>query len=113
MSDHLHRSFPEAGDGRPMPPMGDELMTAGLSAENARFVAVQLRQNGYYLVNPDHLGWPDIRRFQAELRQGQGVREDGGGFFIRCIMALFGKKPDTVETYQEAARRLLTETGHE
>lgn len=113
MSDHLHRSFPEAGDGRPLPPMGDELMTAGLSAEDARFVAVQLRQNGYYLVNPDHLGWPDIRRFQAELRRGQGVHEDGGGFFIRCIMALFGKKPDTVEAYREAARRLLTETGHE
>ena len=113
MSDEMHRSFPEAADGRPMPPMGDELMTAGLSADDARFVAIQLRQNGYYLVNPDHLGWPDIRRFQNELNRGQGVREDGGGFFIRCIMALFGKKPDEVETYQEAARRLLREAGHE
>ena len=108
MSD-LHRSFPDAGDGRALPPMGDELMTAGLSAEDARFVAVQLRQNGYYLVNPDHIGWPDIRRFQAELARGQGVREDGGGFLVRCIMALFGKKPDHVETYQEAARRMLDE----
>lgn len=109
MTDEMHRSFPEAGDGRPLPPMGDELMTAGLSAEDARFVAVQLRQNGYYLVNPDQLGWPDIRRFQDELHRGQGIREDGGGFFIRCIMALFGKKPDPVETYQDAARRLLGE----
>jgi len=113
MTDHLHRSFPEAGDGRPFPPMGDELMTAGLSAEDARFVAVQLRLNGYYLVNPDHLGWPDIRRFQAELNRGQGVREDAGGFFVRCIMALFGKKPDPVETYQEAARKLLKGDSHE
>lgn len=113
MTDHLHRSFPEAGDGRPLPPMGDELMTAGLSADDARFVAVQLRQNGYYLVSPDHLGWPDIRRFQAELNRGQGVQEDGGGFFVRCIMALFGKKPDVVETYQEAAARLLREAGHD
>lgn len=51
--DALHRSFPEAGDGRPLPPMGDELMTAGLSAEDARFVAVQLAQNGWTLTpNP-------------------------------------------------------------
>ena len=104
-----HRSFPDAADGRPMPSMGDELMTAGLNHEDARFVANQLRKNGYYLVNPDKLGWDDIRRFQTELKRGQGIREDGGGFFIRCIMALFGKKPDTVETYQEAARRLLAE----
>lgn len=41
-----HRSFPDAGDGRPMPPMGDDLMTAGLSHEDARFVALQLAQNG-------------------------------------------------------------------
>lgn len=45
-----HRSFPEAGDGRPMPPMGDDLMTAGLNADDARFVAVQLAQNGLMLV---------------------------------------------------------------
>lgn len=107
MGDEMHRSFPDAADGRPMPPMGDELMIAGLNVEDARFVAIQLRQNGYYLVNPDMLDWPDIRRFQAELATGQCLREDGGGFFIRCIMALFGKKPDPVETYQEAARRLL------
>lgn len=49
-SDALHRSFPEAGDGRPMPPMGDELMIAGLGAEDARFVAVQLAQNGLTLT---------------------------------------------------------------
>ena len=105
------RSFPEIADGRSMPPMGDQLMSAGLSPDDARFVATQLRRSGFYLVNPDQLGWPDIHRFQDELRRGQGVREDGGGFFIRCIMALFGKKPDPVETYQEAARRLLEEAG--
>lgn len=113
MTDDLHRSFPEAGDGRPMPPMADDLMAAGLSADDARFVAIQLRQNGFYLVHPDRLGWPDIRRFEAELARGQGIREDGGGFFVRCIMALFGKKPDPVETYREAARRLLKEAGHD
>lgn len=45
-----HRSFPEAADGRPFPPMMDELMTAGLNGEDARFVAIQLAQNGLMLV---------------------------------------------------------------
>lgn len=47
---HDHRSFPDAADGRPMPPMGDELMIAGLNGEDARFVAIQLAQNGLTLV---------------------------------------------------------------
>lgn len=45
-----HRSFPDAADGRPMPPMGDELMTAGLNGDDARFVAIQLAQNGLRLT---------------------------------------------------------------
>lgn len=50
ISMHRHRSFPDAADGRPMPPMGDELMIAGLNDEDARFVAIQLAQNGLALV---------------------------------------------------------------
>jgi hypothetical protein len=113
MTDPENRAFPDAVDGRPTPPMTDELMAAGLGLNDAVFIARQLRKNGYYLVNPDHLGWPDIHRFQDELRRGQGVREDAGGFMLRAIMALFGKRPDPVETYQEAARRLLKEAGHD
>ena len=45
-----HRSFHDAADGRPMPPMGDELMTAGLNGDDARFVAIQLAQNGLRLT---------------------------------------------------------------
>lgn len=45
-----HRSFPDAADGRPMPPMGDELMTAVLNCDDARFVAIQLAQNGLTLA---------------------------------------------------------------
>jgi len=45
----LHRSFPDAGDGRPMPPMGDELMICGLNGADARFVAVQLANRGLTL----------------------------------------------------------------
>jgi len=55
----LHRSFPEAGDGRPLPPMGDELMTAGLNAEDARFFAVQLAQNGWTLTPSEVYGSPE------------------------------------------------------
>ena len=103
------RSFPEAADGRPIPPMAAELWAAGLSVDDASFAARQLRQNGYYLVRSADIGWPEIRAFQDELHHGQGVCEDGGGFFVRCIMAIFGKKPDPVENYQQAAARLLME----
>ncbi len=88
-------------------PMEPEIWAAGADLETAHFVARMLRQQGYYLVRPDDIGWPDIHRFQDELRNGQGVREDGGGFFVRCILGLFGIKSDPVETYQEAAKRLL------
>lgn len=46
----IHRSFPDAADGRPMSPMGDALMTAGLNIEDARFVAIQLARNGLAMV---------------------------------------------------------------
>lgn len=103
----MTRSFPEAGDGTPTPPMAAEIWAAGADTETARFVARQLRQDGYYLVRASDINWSDIKRFHHELNQGQGVREDGGGFWVRCIMALFGKKHDPVETYQKAAEKLL------
>ena len=108
-----HRSFPNAADGRPMPPMGYELMAAGLSSDDAAFAARMLRQGGYHLIRADDIGWPHIHAFQGELRKGQGVREDGGGFFARCIMALLGKRPDPVENYQQAVARLLAEIDQE
>lgn len=107
-----HRSFPDATDGRPMPPMGYTLLegSAGLlDWDGAAEVARRLRADGYYLVRAEDIQWSDIRRFQGELNRGQGVYEDAGGFLVRCIMALFGKRHDPVETYQEAADRLLKE----
>lgn len=102
-----HRAFPDAVDGRPLPPMADEMMAAGLSDEDARFVARMLRDQGYYLVREADIGWPEISKFNAVLHGGQAVTEDAGGFLARAIMALFGKKPDPVMTYQQAARALL------
>lgn len=109
-----HRSFPDAADGRPMPPMGYTILEASkglLDWNGAAELSRSLRANDYYLVRADDLSWSDIHNFQDELNKGQGVREDGGGFFVRCIMALFGKKPDPVETYQQAAARLLREAN--
>jgi len=62
----------------------------------------------------DRMGWPEIHAFEDELRKGQGVREDAGGFMLRAIKALFGLKPDTVETYRDAMRAMLKENpnGH-
>ncbi len=106
-----HRSFPDAADGRPMPPMGYALMEAGLSGSDAAYAARQLRGQGYYLVRSEDLGWDDIRRFQCELHKGQDIREDGGGYFVRCIMVLFGKESDPVETYQQAAEKMLRDAN--
>ena len=111
ISDFDTRSFPDAADGRPVPPMCYTLMEAGLSSEDADYAARQLRGQGYFLVRAEDLGWDDIRRYHDELDKGQSINEDGGGYFIRAIMALFGKKPDPVESYQQAAARLLRDAN--
>lgn len=105
-----HRSFPDAADGRPMPPMGYTILEASkglLDWEGAAELSRSLRYDGYYLVRASDLDWNDIRRFEGELAKGQSIHEDGGGYFIRAIMALFGKRPDPVENYQQAAERML------
>lgn len=103
------RDLTDAANGLPILPMEPELWAAGCDHETARFVARQLAAKGYTLIRAEDIGWPEIHAFQDELRNGQGVREDGGGFFVRCIMALFGRRSDPVENYQQAAARLLQE----
>lgn len=54
------------------------------------------------------MGWAEIDAFHAELRRGQSIYEDAGGYFLRAIRRLFGLPArDVVVTYQEAARALL------
>ena len=69
------RSFPDAADGRPMPSMGDELMIAGLSWEDARFVAHQLAQNGLMLVSATPA--PVEAGLIEALRSGEQADMDG------------------------------------
>ena len=88
-------------------PMEPELWAAGADIGTAKFVARMLRQNGYYLVNPNHIEWTDIHRFQDEARKGQSIHEDAGGFVARTIKALLRIKTDPVTTYQAAAKAML------
>lgn len=57
----------------------------------------------------DRMGWPEIRAFQEELRRGQDVFEDAGGFWKRAIRRLFGLPSpySEVTTYQQAARAMV------
>ncbi len=104
----VSRSFPDAADGTPTLPMEPELWAAGCDHDTAKFTAGMLRQQGYYLVRPSDLGWDDIRRYHDELKKGQDIYEDGGGFFLRAIRVLLRiQKPDTVTTYQTAATEML------
>lgn len=88
-------------------PMEAELWAYGADLETARFQARMLRQNGYYLVRSEDIGWDEIHAYQDELRKGQDIYEDAGGFFSRALMAMFGKRPDPVTNYQNAVQALL------
>lgn len=61
----------------------------------------------------DNLSWDQLHEYHKELRKGQCVREDAGGYVIRTIKALFGCKinRDELETHQDAVRRLI-EASH-
>lgn len=57
----------------------------------------------------DRMTWDEINEFNAEIRKGQDVREDAGGYMMRCIRRLFGRAdpPTEIESYQSAARRMM------
>ena len=58
----------------------------------------------------EKMGWREINAFHEELRRGQSVYEDAGGFFLRRVRKLFGISSNaTVVTYQDAARALIRE----
>jgi hypothetical protein len=57
----------------------------------------------------DRMGWPEIHAFNAEMRKGQSVYEDAGGYIMRGLRRLFGmpEKRDEIVTYQQAARAMI------
>lgn len=59
----------------------------------------------------ERMGWPEIHAFDDELRRGQSIFEDAGGYMLRCIRRLFGlpQVDERVVTYQRAARALVEE----
>lgn len=76
----------------------------GVKANAASIAARELTDQGCFLIRPNDIGWDDIRRFENELQKGQSVLEDAGDYFVRAIVALFGKTPaPAVLTYQDAA----------
>lgn len=62
----------------------------------------------------DRMGWPEIRAYQSELRKGQSIYEDAGGYFLRAIRRLFGlpEKDEEVITYQRAASALIAQADN-
>jgi len=58
----------------------------------------------------DRIGWNEIYAFRDELRKGQSIYEDAGGYFKRAIARLFGIVPrDEVVSYRQAAQKLIDE----
>ena len=56
----------------------------------------------------DRMGWDEIGAYNREMRKGQSVFEDAGGYLMRGLACLFGVKPkDEVVSYQDAARAML------
>ena len=57
----------------------------------------------------DEMGWPEIDAFNKEVRRGQDICEDAGGFWLRCIGRLFGVKSpqDEVKTYRSAMNSMI------
>lgn len=107
------RSFPEAADGRPMPPMGDELMTAGLNCEDARFVAIQLAQNGLTLVSmTQNTTTPDlIKRMERIVRSEYAYRDH---LILDCDLGqiTFGDVRDLCDAASAERDALKAENEH-
>ena len=68
-----------------------------------------LNNRGYYLFKPDNLEWQDIHRYEEEIKKGQSIFEDAGGYFLRCLKRLIGYNiPDEeVLNYRQAAKALI------
>lgn len=93
-ADARHRSFPDVGDARPMPPMGDELMIAGLSGGDARFVAIQLAEKGMTLTDwrSKAVEWLNDAHRDYMISKGQDPDKYASTFSLAARAILEGKQ---------------------
>ena len=71
---------------------------------------IELEEMGGAVVFPDNICWEDIHRYEAALRMGQDIHEDGGGFFARCIRVLMRtpvERDRACIPYQTAVKAML------
>lgn len=61
----------------------------------------------------DRMGWPEIHAFRDEMKKGQGIYEDAGGYMMRAFRRLFGlpQVDADVVTYQRAARAMVAKAA--
>lgn len=55
------------------------------------------------------MGWPEIHAFHEEMRKGQSIYEDAGGYFLRGLRRLFGlpQIDEEIITYRRAAKAMV------
>lgn len=55
------------------------------------------------------MGWPEIHAYHAEMRKGQGIYEDAGGYIMRGLRRLFGlaQEDEEIITYRRAAKAMV------
>lgn len=77
--------------------------TAGVTVEQAEAVLETVVAN---------LGWHQIHAMQEELRRGQDIYEDAGGYFLRAYRRLFGlsRANTAVVNYRAAVAAMLDAT---
>ena len=75
-------------------------------------IAVRLGVNKAFVTQVvdaivDEIGWDEIHAFQEELYKGQSIYEDAGGYFVRAIRGLLGKKSSPIINYRLALQTML------
>jgi len=105
---------------RPVGSNADEWCVFLEAHPNARaFVAVQIAEAiedaELWAVERaiSKMGWPEIKAYENELRNGQ-QDDDAGGYFIRCLSRLFGvKRPlrAASELYRSGMRAMVNKAA--
>lgn len=101
---HEHADTPEGSMA-----IAEKILSADLGDMVLMPKEAEAREREILEAAIDRMGWPEIRAFKEELRRGQDVFEDAGGFMMRAIRRIFGLPSpySEVVTYQQAARAMV------